>query len=132
MVHSVQRRYKNLCIQLVKKLLALTKPVFSIHHLETTAIGQYPGESAFIVLLCDVFLYCYIVIPQITVRITGRFLNPMLCSFLASSTEAISIDITFLNSIFLIILTLRVLMSYIYGAPILDVSRSHTTTQHSR
>jgi len=30
------------------------------------------------------------------------------------------------------ILTLRLLMSYIYGAPILDVSRSHTTTQHSR
>ena len=29
-------------------------------------------------------------------------------------------------------LTLRVLMSYIYGAPILDVSRSHTMTQHSR
>jgi len=28
-------------------------------------------------------------------------------------------------------LTLRRLMSYIYGAPILDVSRSHTT-QHSR
>ena len=31
-----------------------------------------------------------------------------------------------------ICLTLRRLMSYIYGAPILDVSRSHTTTQHSR
>ena len=29
-------------------------------------------------------------------------------------------------------LTLRWLMSYIYGAPILDVSRSHTATQHSR
>ena len=29
-------------------------------------------------------------------------------------------------------LTLRRLMSYIYGAPILDVSRSYTTTQHSR
>jgi hypothetical protein len=29
-------------------------------------------------------------------------------------------------------LTLRRLMIYIYGAPILDVSRSHTTTQHSR
>jgi len=29
-------------------------------------------------------------------------------------------------------LTLRRLMSYIYGAPILDVSGSHTTTQHSR
>jgi len=31
-----------------------------------------------------------------------------------------------------ILLTLRRLMPYIYGAPILDVSRSHTTTQHSR
>ena len=32
------------------------------------------------------------------------------------------------------LLTLGLLMSYIYiyGAPILDVSRSHTTTQHSR
>ena len=30
-------------------------------------------------------------------------------------------------------LTLRLLMSYyIYGAHILDISRSHTTTQHSR
>jgi len=29
-------------------------------------------------------------------------------------------------------LTLRRLMSCLYGAPILDVSRSHTTTQHSR
>ena len=30
------------------------------------------------------------------------------------------------------LLTFRLLMSYINGAPILDVSRSHTTTQHSR
>jgi hypothetical protein len=30
------------------------------------------------------------------------------------------------------LLTLRLLMSCIYGAPILDVSRSHTTTHHSR
>ena len=30
------------------------------------------------------------------------------------------------------LLTFRRLMSYKYGAPILDVSRSHTTTQHSR
>jgi len=29
-------------------------------------------------------------------------------------------------------LNFRRLMSYIYGTPILDVSRSHTTTQHSR
>ena len=38
----------------------------------------------------------------------------------------------FLVSLFYTFLTLRLLMSYIYGAPILDVSRSHTTTQHSR
>jgi len=31
----------------------------------------------------------------------------------------------------IIALTLRRIMSYIYGAPILDVSRSHTKTQHS-
>ena len=31
-----------------------------------------------------------------------------------------------------LMLTLRWLMSYIYGAPILDVSRIHTTTQHIR
>ena len=30
------------------------------------------------------------------------------------------------------LLTYGRLMSYIYGVPILDVSRSHTTTQHSR
>ena len=30
------------------------------------------------------------------------------------------------------LLTFRLLVSYVYGAPILDVSRSHTTTQHSR
>ena len=31
-----------------------------------------------------------------------------------------------------LLLTLRQLMLYMYGAPILDVSRSHTTTHHSR
>jgi len=36
------------------------------------------------------------------------------------------------NRIRVKLLTFRLLMSYIYGAPILDVSRSHTTTQHSR
>ena len=30
------------------------------------------------------------------------------------------------------LLTFRLLMSYIHGAPILDVYRSHTTTQHGR
>ena len=36
------------------------------------------------------------------------------------------------SSIRVKLLTFRLLMSYTYGAPILYVSRSHTTTQHSR
>ena len=36
------------------------------------------------------------------------------------------------KSYLILTLTLRILMSYTYGAPVLDVSRSHTTTQHSR
>jgi len=36
------------------------------------------------------------------------------------------------SSIRVKLLTFRLLMSYIYEAPILDVSRSHITTQHSR
>ena len=50
-----------------------------------------------------------------------ELLSTLRCAFLASSPYII-----------ILYLTLRRLMSYIYGAPILDVSRSHTTTQHSR
>ena len=50
--------------------------------------------------------------------------------------EAVGLRVTNQNfrdfSLFDFALTLRRLMSYIYGAPILDVSRSHTTTQRSR
>ena len=44
------------------------------------------------------------------------------------------VSLTFIFHFWSHLLTLRRLMSYIYiyGAPILDVSRSHTTTQHSR
>ena len=44
----------------------------------------------------------------------------------------ISLVLSYALSLLFCSLTLRRLMSYIYGAPILDVSRSHTTTQHSR
>jgi len=46
--------------------------------------------------------------------------------------DVVQLSISALLNGFLASLTLRLLMSYIYGAPILDVSRSHTTTQHSR
>jgi len=53
----------------------------------------------------------------------SQYLSPLNCVFLSSLLPSPFIAI---------LLTLRRLMSYIYGAPILDVSRSHTTTQHSR
>ena len=54
-------------------------------------------------------------------------LNPI-CHLLA----LLGVHFLHINRIRVKSLTLRLLMSYIYGAPILDVSRSHTTTQHSR
>jgi len=51
---------------------------------------------------------------------------------LAKGVQMVTLDCKNQCAITLSSLTLRRLMSYIYGAPILDVSRSHTTTQHSR
>ena len=78
---------------------------------------------------------------NINVRPTGRYcvfvlsispLNPELnpiCYLLALLGAHLFLHV---SRIRVKSLTLRLLMSYIYGAPILDVSRSHTTTQHSR
>jgi len=52
------------------------------------------------------------------------------CVCMITFIQSVVISYSFLHT--QVDLTLRRLMSYIYGAPILDVSRSHTTTQHSR
>ena len=62
-----------------------------------------------------------------TVNPLNPELNPM-CYFLA----LLAYHFLHVSRIRVKSLTLRLLMSYIYGAHILDVSRSHTTTQHSR
>jgi len=49
-----------------------------------------------------------------------------------AESNDINIKVTLDETIKEAYLTLRSLTLYIYGAPILDVSRSHTTTQHSR
>jgi hypothetical protein len=54
-------------------------------------------------------------------------LNPICYSLALLAHDFLHVSGTRVKS-----LTLRLLISYIYGAPILDVSRSHTTTQHSR
>jgi len=83
----------------------------------TTAPCQEPAESN----------------PQVTANF--RTVNPLntelnpICYFLALLGAHHFLHV---SRIRVKLLTFRLLMSYIYGAPILDVSRSHTTTQHSR
>jgi hypothetical protein len=59
----------------------------------------------------------------LVLRVAGIFGFSRINSFVTKKEWSISLEER---------LTLRLLTSYIYGAPILDVSRSHTTTQHSR
>jgi phage-related tail protein len=65
---------------------------------------------------------------------SGDLLNPLnpelnpICYLLALLAQ----DFLHVSRIMVKSLILRFLMSYIYGAHILDVSRSHTTTHHSR
>jgi len=54
------------------------------------------------------------------------------CGRSGNMTDKITVRVRWKCIICIPWLTLRWLMSYIYGAPILDVSGSHTTTQHSR
>ena len=60
-----------------------------------------------------------------SIQINEDRLNKVKC-------EVVDISGTKAGNVWETTLTLRLLMSYIYGAPILDVSRPHTTTQHSR
>ena len=67
--------------------------------------------------------------------LAGQQINPLkpelnsICYFLALLGSHHFLHV---SRIMVKLLTFRLLLSYIYGAPILDVSRSHTTTQHSR
>jgi len=83
----------------------------------------------------DLVLYDFFIFPKLKMVLRdGRFnpLNPKLnpiCYLLALFGAHHFIHV---SRIRVKLLTFRLVMSYIYGAPILDVSRSHTTTQHSR
>jgi len=89
---------------------------------ETNLRKNYSGVSCFIGLTFLLLLERF--------NPLNRELNPI-CYFLALLGAH---HFLHLSRIRVKLLTFRLLMSYIYiyGAPILDVSRSHTTTQHSR
>ena len=78
--------------------------------------------------ICNIcFWYCTMCVMQL-INTLKTELNPI-CYLLALLAAHHFIHV---SRIRVKLLTYRLLMSYIYGPPILDVSRSHTTTQHSR
>ena len=70
------------------------------------------------------------IFPSDISTINLGFVSPCIIIYSNKSTNQMHQSLSFIAWR----LTLRRLMSYIYiyGAPILDVSRSHTTTHHSR
>jgi hypothetical protein len=89
----------------------------NLRAVELASISFYDADRYVSLSLLDLF------------NALNRELNPI-CFLLALLAH----DFLHISRIRFKSLNLRLLMSYmyIYGAPILDVSRSHTTTQHSR
>ena len=79
-------------------------------------------------VLCKIDAHIYRPVERSSLNPLNPELNPI-CYLLALLGAYYFLHV---SRIRLKLLTFRLLMSYIYGAPILDVSRSHTTTQHSR
>jgi len=98
---------------------------FGLAYVESIFLGVrvVPGVSFVMVCLLDLWSNFFLMINPLNPE-----LNPI-CYLLAllGAHHFLHVSRIRVKS-----LTLRRLMSYIYGAPILDVSRSHTTTQHSR
>ena len=86
-------------------------------------------------LRCGITGNCYIQTARVPVFLAKFQLNPLkaelnpMCCLLAllGAHHFLHVSRIRVKS-----LTLRQVMLYIYGAPILDVCRSHTTTHHSR
>ena len=95
----------------------------------TSAPSHFPTTLYFHLAsdLCPANLITFDWISQIFINPLNPELNPI-CYLL----ELLAHHSLHVSRIMVKSLTLRLLMSYIYGAHILDDSRSHTTTQHSR
>ena len=96
------------------------------HHLEMQCFGFIQIKLPFKIIFLLEQQNCYYA-DIILINPLNPELNPI-CYFLALLAH----HFLHVSRIRVKSLTLRSLTLYIYGAPILDVSRSHTTTQHSR
>ena len=111
----------------------ITVEVLSLRFVWMTFLSQTWGKQ--ILLKLRYLLY---ILYGITVEDYGLYTSGLTHTFFFFSCSRCESDSNELHGWlkyrhnFKIILTLRLLMSYICGAPIPDVSRSHTTTQHSR
>jgi len=112
------------------------------HHQELNDCSSslwYYLRIVVIAVLCSwsgrLFIYPYVDIVRPQFLVSACLVNPLkpelnpICYLLALLGAHHFLHV---SRIRVKLLTFRRLMSYIYGAPILDVSRSHTTTQHSR
>ena len=73
----------------------------------------------------------YITSYHFPILLISLLLVIMWCIVFVSDNLHVDLKVIYFRAVTYLSLTLRRLMSYIYGAPILDVSRSHTTTQQS-
>ena len=88
----------------------------------------------------QVFPCCLLFFPKLQLLFKGKWFDDIMINPLKPELIPICYLLALLGAhhflhvsrIRVKLLTFRRLMSHIYGAPILDVSRSHTTTQHSR
>ena len=104
-------------------------------HISVMHKGCGAEEETSIQVLCDCEALASLRYPYLgTFSLDPEDVNPLnpelnpICYLLALLAH----HFLHISNIRVKLLTFRLLMSYIYGAPILDVSRSHTTTQHSR
>jgi len=127
-------------------LLSIFPFTWSVHTIHTLPLGHlyFIGMSKVALTTLSLSFYLITTVKLFTAvfpltilyfSLLLHFVCPSYCSY-ASAVSHLNILLSswgiFVFVVLRRVLTFRRLMSYIYGAPILDVSRSHTTTQHSR
>jgi len=114
LVYGLIRFDLKMSTSLLPHYLNYTPMSGTLHAFMTSSIKLWKHIMEYIATLNWIYIYIYIYIY------IWEMFNQWNYSVIKIKWKAV------------VILTFRRLMLYIYGAPILDVSRSHTTTQHSR
>ena len=89
---------------------------------------ETPSSNCLVALFVCSVMICTVIILTVQFNPLNPELNPICYLLELLGTH----HFLHVSRIRVKLLTFRRLMSYIYGAPILDVSRSHTTTHHIR